>query len=253
MVREALIGYTGFVGGNILAQHSFASLYNSKNSEEIQGQEFDLVVSAGVSAVKWLANKEPENDRAGIARLIENLKKIKTKKFVLISTIDVYSTTADVDEGTVIDKGTLAPYGKHRRELEEFVANNFDALIVRLPGIYGPGMKKNPLFDLLHESYTYIHHASQLQFYDLRNIWADITSALDKKLKLVNFVTEPVTLKEIADQVFHVDISTMENGQPQHYDIRTKHGAEWGNVKSYLYTKEAVLAGISSFVASLKK
>ena len=43
-VNNALIGYTGFVGMNILQQKPFMFLYNSKNIEEIKGKEFDLIV-----------------------------------------------------------------------------------------------------------------------------------------------------------------------------------------------------------------
>jgi hypothetical protein len=62
MAERALVGYTGFVGSNFMQQHSFTSLFNSKNINEIADQQFNLLVCAGVSAVKWLANQEPEND-----------------------------------------------------------------------------------------------------------------------------------------------------------------------------------------------
>ena len=84
-MNNALIGYTGFVGSNLAEQAPFEHLYNSKNIEEMNGEHFDTVVCAGVSAVKWLANKEPENDRANIAKLEATLASIKAKKFILIS------------------------------------------------------------------------------------------------------------------------------------------------------------------------
>ena len=104
VTTNALIGYTGFVGGNILKQHSFEHLYNSKNIEEIQNKNFELIVCAAAPGTKWLANKEPENDMATIERLITNLKTVTAKKFVLISSIDVYSPVDAVNEDTVIIK-----------------------------------------------------------------------------------------------------------------------------------------------------
>ena len=50
----ALIGNTGFVGGNLLRQQPFDALFNSKNIDDIAGRSFDLVVCAGVRAEKWL-------------------------------------------------------------------------------------------------------------------------------------------------------------------------------------------------------
>ena len=40
-MKTALIGYTGFVGGNIKSQHEFDDYYNSKNIADIESQEYD--------------------------------------------------------------------------------------------------------------------------------------------------------------------------------------------------------------------
>src|SRR5581483_3428399 len=39
---DALIGHTGFVGGNLAAQHPFHTWFNSKNIEAIRGHRFEL-------------------------------------------------------------------------------------------------------------------------------------------------------------------------------------------------------------------
>ena len=59
---RALVGHTGFVGSNILQQASFDKCYNSKNIEDISGNDFELLVCAGVSSIKWKANKEAKQD-----------------------------------------------------------------------------------------------------------------------------------------------------------------------------------------------
>ena len=46
-VRSALIGHTGFVGGNIAANAQFTDCYNSKNIAEIRGKSYDMIVCAG--------------------------------------------------------------------------------------------------------------------------------------------------------------------------------------------------------------
>ncbi len=90
-MASALIGYTGFVGSNLLRARSFDDLYNSSNIGNIVGKHYDLLVCAGVPAVKWKANKEPDRDREQIAALIDPLSKVTADRFILISTIDVYS------------------------------------------------------------------------------------------------------------------------------------------------------------------
>ena len=55
MAMNGLIGYTGFVGQNLDGpQYEFR--FNSKNSGELAGKSFDLLVCAGVPGHKTLAN-----------------------------------------------------------------------------------------------------------------------------------------------------------------------------------------------------
>lgn len=151
MARHALIGHTGFVGRHLSEQHQFDVHYNSKNSDEMLGQEFDLLVCSGIRAEKWLANRQPEKDWAGIEGLLEKLKKVSAKQVVLISTIDVYPTPVEVDEDSLIDPETCHVYGKHRLLAEQAFEQQFDnLLIIRLPALFGRGLKKNFIYDLIH-------------------------------------------------------------------------------------------------------
>jgi hypothetical protein len=59
---SALIGYTGFVGSNLLRQRTFDACFNSSNIDQINGRSFDLVVGCGARAEKWKANADPAAD-----------------------------------------------------------------------------------------------------------------------------------------------------------------------------------------------
>lgn len=146
-----LVGYTGFVGSNIAANHDFTWKINSKNKEEAFGKEPDLLVYAGLRAEKFLANKDPEADMAMITEAMEQMKKINPKKLVLISTVDVYKDPVNVDEDTEINTNGLLPYGANRYKLEQMVRETWeDALIIRLPGLFGKNLKKNFIYDFIH-------------------------------------------------------------------------------------------------------
>lgn len=146
-----LVGYTGVVGSNIAANHDFTWKINSKNKEEAYGKKPDLLVYAGLRAEKFLANKDPEADMATITEALEQIKKIKPKKLVLISTVDVYKNPVNVDEDTEIDTDGLLPYGANRYKLEQMVRDIYeDALIIRLPGLFGKNLKKNFIYDFIH-------------------------------------------------------------------------------------------------------
>jgi len=148
---KALVGYTGFVGSNIYAAGSFDRVYNSKNIEEAYGTNPDLLVYAGLRAEKYLANNAPEKDMDLILQAEENIEKINPKKLVLISTIDVFKVPKDVDENSEIDTVELHPYGYNRYQLECWVRDKYpDALIIRLPGLFGQNIKKNFIYDYIN-------------------------------------------------------------------------------------------------------
>lgn len=150
-MKSALIGYTGFVGGNLQLQFEFDDKFNSKNISDMIGKSYDFCVCAGVKAQKWPANQNPEKDWADIQALIDILKTTKIKRFVLISTVDVYSQTEAVDEDTPTKIDELQAYGLNRYKLEEWVKQNYrDFLIIRLPGLFGQRIKKNFIHDILN-------------------------------------------------------------------------------------------------------
>lgn len=150
-MKIALVGYTGFVGSNIYAAGSFEEVYNSKNIEEAYGTNPDLLIYAGLRAEKYLANNAPEKDMELIKQAEENITRINPMKLVLISTIDVFKVPHEVDENSEIDTEELHPYGYNRYMLELWVRKNYpDALIVRLPGLFGKNIKKNFIYDYIN-------------------------------------------------------------------------------------------------------
>lgn len=148
---NALVGYTGFVGSNIYEPNRFDAAYNSKNIEYAYGTNPDLLIYAGLRAEKYLANNAPEKDMQLIEQAEFNIRKINPKKLVLISTIDVFKVPKGVDENSVIDTENLHAYGYNRYQLELWVRKNYpDALIIRLPGLFGKNIKKNFIYDYIN-------------------------------------------------------------------------------------------------------
>lgn len=148
---NALVGYTGFVGSNLYAAGDFDAVYNSKNIEEAYGTEPELLVYAGLRAEKYLANNAPEKDMELVRQAEDNILRIRPKKLVLISTIDVFKNPRNVDENSAIDTENLHAYGYNRYQLERRVRERYeDALIIRLPGLFGKNIKKNFIYDYIH-------------------------------------------------------------------------------------------------------
>ena len=149
MYRDLLVGSTGFVGGNLRAKHTFAAVCHSSDIAAQYGTQPDLCVYAGVPAARFLANADPEADMEVMRTARENLRKIAPKSLVLISSIAVFADSRGRCEDDAPDTDGLSAYGRNRLQLEQWVREDFnDALIVRLPALYGAGLKKNFLFDL---------------------------------------------------------------------------------------------------------
>ncbi len=148
---DILVGYTGFVGSNIYSAKKFDRVFNSRNIEDAYGLKPDLLVYAGVRAEKYLANNAPEKDLEAVLQAAENIKKIAPKKLVLISTIDVLETPGLADETVPAVQKKENAYGYNRLELEKRIRQYYpDALIIRLPGLFGKNLKKNFIYDFIN-------------------------------------------------------------------------------------------------------
>lgn len=248
--NSCLIGYTGFVGATLQSQKLFNSFYNSTNIREINNHDYDLVVCSAAPAQKWIANQFPDKDKANIEMLIGYLKNIHCKKFILISTVDVFSTPIAVQENTNIDESKLNAYGFNRRLLEKFVISNFnDHLIIRLPGLVGKGLKKNILYDFLNNNNLHLIDSRGIfQFYPMVNLWNDIEIALNNNLSLVHLTAEPISVKEIALRAFNKDFENILNVPPAQYDMQTQYSKYFYSHMNYQYNKEQSLKAILNYV-----
>lgn len=205
-MKTALVGYTGFVGSNIAANYDFDGLYNSKNIGDAYHTNPELLIYSGVRAEKFLANANPEKDFAAMQEAMENIERIYPKKLVLISTVDVFKIPKNVDENSPIDMDGLQTYGRNRYQLELWVREKYpDALIIRLPGLFGKNIKKNFIYDYIHmipfmlkkeKMQELVQKDSELVdyytlqdngFYQLNSLSADKRTALKGKFEHIEF------------------------------------------------------------------
>ena len=229
--RIAIIGYTGLIGSNLYTQykssHKYIDLYNSKNIAKIKKDiTYEIVFCAGLPAEKWKANKHPKKDKVNTLKLIKNLQKINTKKLVLISTIDI---------------NFKHNYGKNRKLFENFVKDKFkEYLILRLPAVFGPGLKKNIIFDLINKNeLNKIYLNDKYQWYDLLNLKKDITKIKKNKKRIHEFYSEPIETKEIIN-LFKLDYVFEKRMPPTIYNFKPSTG--------YFNTKKNILKGIKKFI-----
>lgn len=316
---DALIGNTGFVGGHLASQHIFGAQFNSRTIHTAAGQSFGAVACAAAPGSMMLANRFPEQDAQQIRSMMDQLYQIRAERFVLISSIAVLAAFGRRDDEDTQAFETALPYGRHRRALETFCANRFPhCLIVRLPALFGAGLKKNFLFDILNpmptmlldlkfqelsdrlpahlsamlgtiyrtNSETGLHVIdraaltasglraefdaavtqtglsalqfsnpdSSFQYYDVSQLWADITAASDHGLSVVHLAPEPLAARHVFATITG---RTMPSNQARVHkeDMRTRHGHIWGRTDGYIAAADDVLARLVQFFQSqgLKK
>ena len=246
---RALIGHRGFVGSNLAAARKFDDYFGSADIGAIGEREYELVVCAAPGAEKWRANRFPEEDAQMVGHLVEALRPVRTQRFVLISSIDVYARKKDCwDDSDEYEQNQA--YGKHRRELECFVENTFESsFIVRLPGLFGTGLKKNLVFDLLHDhQLELINPASSFQFYDLRRLADDIDRILELKIRSLLLATEPVYVRDIVSSYFPEKKIGSRPNPEAHYDVRSRSAQILGGKDGYLLSAQQVMSGLGSFI-----
>ncbi|WP_042886934.1 NAD-dependent epimerase/dehydratase family protein [Cupriavidus necator] len=251
-IKTALIGHSGYVGSTLMRQTHFDDLYRSSNIGAIGGKRYRLLVCAGAPAQKWIANRDPMQDRQKVESLITQLRTVQCEQFVLVSTVDVFKTPRNVDEATPIDEEELHPYGLHRRLLERFIEEKFPRhLIVRLPGLVGPGLRKNVIFDLLNNNNVQaIDSRGVFQFYPMVNLWADIQTAISAGLSLVHLTAEPVSVFDVASQGFGKHFEHALTGAVSNYDFRTKYASLFGGHGYYQYSRRETLQAIRAYAQS---
>jgi hypothetical protein len=248
---SGLIGHTGFVGGALLRGRTFDAIYNSGNIADIAGCSFDRLICAGVSAVKWQANKDPEADLAAIARLTGPLEKARARELILISTIDVYPDPARPDdEDSSIDPMKNHAYGRHRYELELWARDHFETVrVVRLPALFGAGLKKNAIFDLMNNNQIdKINPLAVFQWYPLDRLADDLGRIGEEDLSLVNLFPEPISMARIIAEHFpEAEVGAPAPPAPQ-YCLRTRHSALFGGPSGYSMSAEAVMRALAIFL-----
>jgi dTDP-4-dehydrorhamnose reductase len=251
-LTRALIGATGFIGTTLQRQHAFDRLFTSANAEALRGESFDLAVCAAAPAQKWIANREPEADRKNLERLAANLGHVRCREFVLVSTVDVFANPNGVDEDSAVPEEGLHAYGLHRRRLEQRVRESFpDALIVRLPGLVGPGLRKNVIYDFAHgNNLDAIDRRGVFQFYPTVNLWGDIALGLSRGLRLLHLTAEPISVSDVSREAFGREFGNELASSPARYDLRSRHAAIFGGAGPYQYSRKESLLAIRAYAQS---
>ena len=227
--NSALIGYTGFVGSNLKSYHEFDYLFNSSNIERIKGRKFTTVVCAAPSAEKWKIDQDPEKDLKVISDLFALAKTVRCEKFILISTIDALTSIEPVS------------YGGNRLAFENMLLDHFGekATIIRLPGLFGPSLKKNIVYDLKNSVTDFVKLDSKFQWLHIKRL-SELLD-LDLPAGMLELYPEPLHTQKLVELFFPEQLKNCSKAKGAQYNFVPKQG--------YFMTKAEVLEDLGEYLA----
>ena len=113
--------------------------------------------------------------------------------------------------------------------------------------------KKNIIYDFLHDNETFkIHSEAVFQFYSLDTLANDIQKIIDANINLINFATEPTSVKEVIKAGFDIDFDNRPTPNAPFYDMHTKYSEVFGEYGTYIQSKKEVLKKVKEFVQRTK-
>jgi hypothetical protein len=243
--KNALIGYTGFIGSNLVNIEKSLDYYNSKNISKIRGKYYDKVYCAGTSSKIWLAKKKPKEDKKKIDNLIENLKRVKANKFFLVSTCEIYHNQKNFYENQKINVLKSYSYGYNRYILELFIQKKFtNHYLIRLPIVYGKNFSKNFLYDLINKNnIDQLNGNDRVQIYEVSNLKKHFQYMETKKISKLNASSSPIKLSFIAKNFFKTEVNFKKKYRK--INIKSIYGSKNNN---YFLSNKKTVSDLKKFL-----
>lgn len=242
-MRIHVLGGEGFVGSAFVRE---ARRWNStvhgitrQNYDRFRGQACDLFVNANGNSKKFLADKDPTAEfEASVVSVQRSLLDFPCKRYVYLSSIDVYpcldNPRRNREDAPIVPE-KLSRYGLHKYLAEQLVRRYAARwLIIRLGGMVGEGLWKNPIFDILHGKPLRVHVESQYQYLNSEDVAAIVLGLADEQPANDVFNvcgSGCVTLREVVALVPGYRVPYAIDKPPkEHYEISVRKLLGWRKV-----------------------
>ncbi len=229
-----ILGGRGFVGSAFARlcerESRDYSVIDLDNYEEMRGGACELLVNADGNSRKYLAAADPLEDfRLSVLSVLRSFSDFKFEKYAYISSVDIYpdhSNPAGNHEEVEIDGGLLSNYGFHKLLGELLVKHYLSRwLIVRMGGVLGEGLKKNPIFDLINDVPLRVNEESLYQYLPIDYVAETLFKLAEEERwgETYNFCGEgTVSLREVRSWLGKPLRTAGEVSSPERYEINNR-------------------------------
>lgn len=254
-MKIAVLGARGFVGSAVLqvlgARWECVGV-DLDNYDEWRGRAWDVVVNANGNSKKYLAAQDPALEfDLSVRSVVRSIFDFPATRYVFISTVDVYTDFAEpgkTAEDVAIDTQRQSAYGFHKWLAEQYVKKHARGwLILRLGGMVGPGLRKGPIYDLLHDVPLRVHLDSRYQYIPTHTVGEVIAALLERgtEREVYNVCgTGTVSLREVRDWLGKSG-NEDEGLERQHYEINN------AKLRKIFPVPETVVS-VKQFLASVR-
>lgn len=171
MLTVALFGANGFVGKSLFSSLSATGKYQvipvtRDNYSASLGKFYSIIINSAMPAARFWAKNNPDKDfEETVQKTADILYGCTFDKFVQISTVSVRYQLDTI-------------YGRHKLAAES-LCNYGSNLVVRLGAMFGDGLKKGVLIDMLKGQKVFIDRESRYSFCNVDFVGDYIASHLD--------------------------------------------------------------------------
>ncbi|MGI0021287.1 MAG: NAD-dependent epimerase/dehydratase family protein [Nitrososphaeraceae archaeon] len=216
MTIIGIVGARGFLGSTLCKaakSYNFQTIeITRENYDKYKREKFDILINSASPSKKYWALKNPYLDFQATVMLTADLTyNWNYEKLVQMSSMSVN------------DEKSKHPYTINKKAAE-IITSYKNSLIIRLSNLYGDGLSKGPLFDLLNSRRIYVDIKSEYSFISTDFVAKWIFDNLDRDGVVQVGARDTISLLEISKilglkaewegNVERIHSSNVEEGMP---------------------------------------
>jgi UDP-glucose 4-epimerase len=211
-ITIGITGADGFIGkqlSQVLEDRGFKLIKYDLNNFDLRNEvnlsdKIDVLYHLAAVNKPYFSKLNPaetfKTNVLGTLNLLEAARKSNVKKIIFASSILVYKDLTKTEETDPVGYNGIYPYNLEKIIGEEYIKIysdlfGIDYLIFRISGVYGPGMCKNPIFDIIqglknNKIKLYINKNSVYNFIYIDDVISALIKALDWKNDTINLCSD---------------------------------------------------------------